>query len=149
MVIGEVSIDLKHFSDPVVLERLPSYSSSGNFAYLETNISILPFEDFLASNPVLGNEKWTFIKTDVEGAADEALTELNEFIINRKSIFMIENALPDRISNKSEPYGYKPFDYSASFDQLRPKRDTSALNSFYLHEDLFPTNWISRLIKDA
>lgn len=136
MVIGEASLDLAHFNDPVVSERLASYSGSGQWSYLETTISIVTFDEFLKSNQIFGDEKWIFVKIDVEGAEVQVLDGMKDFIASKRPIFMIENSVPDLISEKLAQWGYKAFDYHVANRCLRPKYPGSCLNSFYIPDGI-------------
>jgi FkbM family methyltransferase len=139
IVIGEASICLSHFDDAVVSKRLSSYSTSGHWSLVETTIKCVSFDSFAESNPLLGDEKWMFVKIDVEGAEVQVLEGMRGFIAAKRPIFMIENSQPDVVGEKMAEFGYMAFDYDVRGKRLLPKESGRSLNSFYFPKEMVET----------
>ncbi|CAL1240546.1 FkbM family methyltransferase [Candidatus Methylocalor cossyra] len=136
LVIGEASIIREHFQDAVVRTRLSSYSASGQWSLIKTTISIVTFDSFLAEHPILGAEKRIVVKIDVEGAEVAVLKGMEGFIQKHWPLFMIENSLPDVVGEWLGARGYRAYIFELSTNQLIPKRQGVALNSFYVPDDV-------------
>ncbi len=146
-VVGEASFDLGHFSDPIVTRRLSSYSSSGQWHLSRTRFPVVRFDDFSPVRAVLHELDGTqglFVKMDVEGFEESALSGMREFITTYRPIFMIENTPTDGVPEFFAALGYEMHGYDAGTDRLISTVSRQGyLNSFYLHKDLVASGQIN------
>lgn len=146
-VVGEASFDLDHFCDPIVTRRLSSYSNSGEWQLSRTRFPVVRFDDFSPVRVVLNELDGTqgiFVKMDVEGFEESALSGMREFIKDYRPILMIENTPTDGVPAFLAELDYKMYGYEAGIDRLVSIESRRGyLNSFYLHEDLVKSGQIS------
>lgn len=137
-VVGEASFDLEHFRDPHVIERLSSYSSSGEWELVRTSFPIVRFDEFEGIKPIIDAIKpnqGVFVKIDIEGFEENALRGMSEFVRQRRPYLMIENTPSDSVPDLLSEMGYSAYYYEIKIDRLAAISDRkSALNLFYVHD---------------
>lgn len=122
-IVGEASVELDHFSDSFVQNRLRSYSRSGSFGLIKTRIELKRFDN-LQINP-------SHIKIDVEGHEVKVLEGMIETIERCKPVFLIESDKTFSVDSFLKNYGYSAYNYIPSLGELKPK-DFDNLNTFFL-----------------
>ena len=127
-IVGEASVDLDHFDEPVVSSRLRSYSADGTFSLVRTSVALTPFDAFDLAP--------THVKIDVEGHEIAVLDGMQETITRRRPVFMIEDDHTKRLEEFFAPLGYSARLYAPDTGRLVPKT-WDALNVFFVPDEKF------------
>lgn len=134
-VVGEASFDLQHFDNPVVGNRLSSYSPHGYWELARTTVPVTRFDaipDVSRKIADLPPSTELVLKMDVEGYEYTALQGMLSLVRSQRAIFMLENSGDPRVDQIFVDNGYAILDYSAQSNRLWRNQGKRSLNSFYV-----------------
>lgn len=143
-VVGESSFNLPHFDNPVVKQRLSSYSPHGHWELARTRVKVMRFDDISSVNEKiakLDKAAELVVKMDVEGYELSALKGMVSLIAKQRAIFMVEYSEDPAVDQLFVDHGYSLFDYSSHGNTLW-RNDNRGLNTFYIPQTRLNTDEI-------
>jgi len=129
-IFGESSMDLEHFSEPTVSDRLRSYSWTRRFALEACELPFCRLDDVMEVRQACEVARTILFKIDVEGAECSVLRGAGDILRQHHPVLLVENGEREAVRTLTDQFGYRRY-IRTDDNKLVPADQHNAVNSFF------------------